>query len=86
MAQGLPCGPTLWLKRLPSGPATPEPEGRGWLVNFATVSKAHSSKPEGPLQRSRGVRRYRRLWRLAPENAGRVGVRKIEAIQDVISG
>src|SRR5258708_16146480 len=29
---------TLWLKRLPSGPAAPEPEGRGWVVNFATVS------------------------------------------------
>src|SRR5260221_9011404 len=38
VAQGLPCGPTLWLKRLPSGPAAPEPEGRGWVVNFATVS------------------------------------------------
>src|SRR5258708_16960738 len=38
VAQGLRWGPTLWLKRLPSGPAEPEPEGRGWVVSFATVS------------------------------------------------
>src|SRR5258708_34272416 len=31
VAQGLLCGPTLWLKRLPSGPHRPEPEG-GWLI------------------------------------------------------
>src|SRR5258708_15656497 len=49
VAQGLPCGPTLWLKCLPSGPAAPEPQGRGWMVNFATVSKSpDNSIPAGP--------------------------------------
>ena len=33
VALGLTWVPTLWLKRLPSGPATPEPQGRGgWLI------------------------------------------------------
>src|SRR5258707_7804520 len=41
------CSWTLWLKCLPSGPATPEPEGRGWVVNSATVSKStNSTKPQ----------------------------------------
>src|SRR5258708_31854000 len=48
VAQELPCGPTLWLKRLPSGPAEPEPQGRGWVVDFATVSKSSIEGQDHP--------------------------------------
>jgi hypothetical protein len=54
VAQGLPSGPTLWLKRLPSGPAEPEPQGRGWVVNFATVYKGPVIAVYVRLARRRG--------------------------------
>jgi len=56
------------------------------VVDFATVSKTHPFKLEGPYNVHTGYVPADGLWQLAPENAGQVGIRKIEAIQDVISG
>src|SRR5258706_14746570 len=59
-SRALPCGPTLWLKRQPSGPATPEPQGRGWsLILQRSISRPYKDKDDPRISSLRsGKKKY----------------------------